>query len=110
MSINVTDYTNGASFQRDKLVVTNTGVVGNLNASYLQGKTPSDFVQVGNGFGITQSSTGVIGVTGVTTNVNSSTTNITNSIVNIDTGSAIKIGNLLIQSSSNGDGILIGTV
>ena len=109
MSINTSDYTNGASFQGGSLKVTDTVKVENLNASYLQGKVPSNFLQLGNDFGVTQNAK-VLGATGVTANLSSSAANIiNNSSVNLDESSEIKIGNLLIKSSSDGFGILIGT-
>ena len=111
MSVNISDYTGGASFQGDKLVVTNTGVVGNLNASFLQGKVPTDFLQLGNNFGITQTAAGNtkgVNVTGVVTNLSSSATHVQNSSIDFDANSEIKIGNLIIKSSNGGNGILVG--
>ena len=100
-------YDNGASFQGSSLYVNNGNVVSNLNASKLQGKTPSDFINKDGETGLTQSGK-IIGLNGVTMNASSSVMNFSGNI-NLDTTSEIKLGNLIIKSSDSGYGILIGT-
>ena len=92
-------YSSGASFQGGAVKVTDQSVVSNLNVSKLQGKEPVDFIKTTN-FGLSQS-TGIIGATGVTV----SSVGVTK---NYDTTSIIKIGNVIIKSSDNGNGILVG--
>lgn len=87
-------YDNGASFHGGALKVTDTSQVSNLNVSMLQGKVPTDFVQI---------------KTGITQDINGNISFV-NKIITLDTTSKIKIGNLVIQSSDSGNGILIGTV
>ena len=90
-----TDWTNGASFQGGALNVTNTSQVSNLNASMLQGKVPADFLQI---------------KSGITQDINGNISFSSNKMITLDTTSKIRIGNLVIQSSDSGNGILIGTV
>lgn len=100
MAVNESVYDKGAAFLQGKLKVTDASQVENLNASALQGKQPKDFLQLGTTFGITQSnkSTALSGVTVTQNSVN----------VVADTNSIFKIGNVVIKSSDNGNGILIG--
>lgn len=93
-------YSSGASFQGGALKVTDQGKVENLNASKLEGRGANDFIKTTN-FGLSQSTGGVIGATGVTV----SSVGVTK---NYDTTSTIKIGNVIIKSSDNGNGILVG--
>ena len=86
-------YDGGASFRIGKLYVSDTDVVENLNSQKLQGKVPADFVQTGSNSGISQSGK-TISMAGET--------------INLDTASEIKIGSVIIKSSPDGNGILIG--
>ena len=85
-------YDNGASFQGGALNVTSANKVTNLNASMLNSKTSDDFLQVKGG--ITQNNDGDISFAGRKTIFN--------------TDAEIRIGNVVIKSSDNGNGILIG--
>ncbi len=118
-------YTNGAALYNEngvgKLAVKTTQEVENLNSEFLQGKHASDFLGVGEGYGITQSGK-TMNLTGTTENKNNVTENVeggTKDEHNVtetlrgltkvfDTASVIKIGNLVIKSSDNGNGILVG--
>ena len=95
-------YTNGAVLTNTGAIqVTSQSKVDNLNAEKLQGKIPSDFAQLGNDFGLTQSATGAITASGISianTNVNQT----------YDKNSIIKIGKIVIKPNSNGDGLLVG--
>jgi len=86
-------YDNGASFQGGTLKVTNSQVVDNLNADKLHGLDDNDFFRVGSNYGTNQSgkTTTMTGVTHI-----------------YDTTSEIKIGNIIIKPSDNGNGILVG--
>ena len=94
-------YDNGASFQiqndKGKLYVTDRGKVVNLNAEMLDGTHKTDFLKQGTvdnvDYGISQ---------------NGKTLNITGVSATMDENSQIKLGNITIKSSDNGNGILIG--
>ena len=90
-------YASGAAFQTEnnkgKLYVTDQGVVENLNAAMLGGASRAAFVEQGPTKGITQ---------------NDKTLTMSGETINLDTASQIKIGNVIIKSSDNGNGILIG--
>lgn len=85
-------YDNGASFQGGSLNVTSTNKVTNLNASMLNSITSDGFLQRKGG--ITQNNDGDISFAG------------RKAIFN--TSAEIRIGNVIIKSSDNGNGILIG--
>ena len=97
-------YTNGAVLANGgSLKVTDANRVENLNSSLLQGRDPSDFLQIGSDFvnsGITQNGA----------NITANSVNVSNTGVTyiFDTGSTIKIGNVIIKSSDSGNGILVG--
>ena len=105
---NINDYTGGASFQGGALKVTDTNVVNNLNVSKLQGKQPTDFIGTDNN--VPTGTTGTFGLkqNGKTINVNNVSVGNTGVICSFDNTSKIKIGNIIIQSSDNNKGILIG--
>lgn len=92
-------YDGGASFQGGALKVTDTGIVENLNVTKLQNETPASFIKT---------SSAASGASGISQNGNALT--MINETINIDTASTIKIGNLIIKSADNGNGILIGKV
>ena len=102
MAINA-PYTNGAVLASGgRLQVTDQNQVENLNASRLQGKVPTDFVNVGSSYGITQNGK----------NVAASSVTVANTGVTytFDVNSTIKIGNVVIKSSDEGKGILVGII
>ena len=90
-------YNNGASFQVGALKVTDRNKVVNLNAEMLDGTHKTDFLKQGTvdnvNYGISQ---------------NGKTLSMSGETINLDTASQIKIGNIIIKSSNNGNGILIG--
>ena len=91
-------YDNGASLRSGgKLYVTDPSKVENLNADKLRGETPDSFIKTSNaaqgGSGISQSGNQL---------------NMTGENITLDLTSQIKIGNIIIKSSDNGNGILIG--
>ena len=95
-------YSNGAVLYNDedddnkgRLQVTSTQQVDNLNASFLQGKVPSDFIQ-----NVASGSTGMHQDDASNLTVKNETIKLVNS--------AIKIGNIILRSADNGDGLLIG--
>lgn len=91
-------YDNGASFRSGgKLYVTDPNKVDNLNAEKLQDETPESFVKT---------SSAVHGASGISQSGNS--LSMTGETIVLDTSSQIKIGNIIIKSSDNGNGILIG--
>ncbi len=93
-----TVYENGASFQSGSLKVTDTGIVSNLNVEKLQNETPASFIKT---------SSAASGASGISQSGNNLTFN--NEVVQLTgAGSKIKIGNLTIKASSDGNGILIG--
>lgn len=121
-------YSSGAAFYNEngvgKIYVPTTQEVSNLNSELLQGRHAVDFLRVGDKYGVSQNedTPRVIGFTGVTCNKANVTESDINSIKTktrvteteascahiLDTASIIKIGNLVIKSSDNGDGLLIG--
>lgn len=94
-------YDNGASFQtvdsKGKLYVKDRGMVENLNSEMLDGTHKADFLKQGTvdgvNYGISQNGKS-LSLSAVTTTM--------------DTTSQIKLGNIIIKSSDNGNGILIG--
>lgn len=121
-------YNNGAVLYNDngvgKLALNSRDQVNNLNAELLQGKHANDFLSIGEDYGIIQDDSDpknleFVGITHVKNNVTENETNstktknrVTENEINcthvFDTTSVIKIGNLVIKSSDNGNGILIG--
>ena len=79
------------------LKVTDRNEVANLNAEMLQGIHKTDILKQGTvdnvNYGISQ---------------NGKTLDMSGEEINLDTNSQIKIGNIVIKSSPNGNGILVG--
>jgi len=91
-------YDNGASFQtkneKGRLYVTDRNLVNNLNAEMLDGAHKSDFVKQGT-------------VDGVDYGVSQSgkTVNLSGVSVVADKNSTFKIGNIIIASAADGEGV-----
>ena len=95
-------YSSGAAFYTanniGKLKTTSREKVDNLNAELLQGETPSSFIKT---------SSAASGASRITQGTNTLTFN--NEVVQFTGADAkIKIGNVVIKSSADGNGILVG--
>ena len=91
-------YDNGASFRGNgRLYVTDQNKVENLNADSLHGEIPESFVKT---------SSAVSGASGISQSGN--TLDMVGETIVFDKTSQIKIGNIIIKSSDNGNGILVG--
>lgn len=91
-------YVNGASFQGGALKVTDTNQVTNLNAEKLQGETPASFIKTARA---ASGASGITQTSGMLTFYNEEA-------VFSGSNSKIKIGNLIIKASPDGNSILIG--
>ena len=91
------DWTNGASLRNEqyggRLYITDSQPVEHLNADMLDGAHRANLLEQGSDFGITQTG---------------KTLSMAGEIVSLDAASQIKIGNVVIKSSDNGNGILFG--